>query len=336
VPQLLQKGFGTHGKKTVQVWVYSKDSEAFATSTANFGAERDFYIEGEDRFVDDLITDFEGEIHGFIHALRGGDQQALENRSTIASILAHLEVRSKFLREELIFLSDALLGELRHHLSTPKNMLQYLRTAAADNPDVLQKGINELGLNNEQHLMANAWMEANLDQFLKENTIEFMAEVQPMLGILISRLGEQAKIGHLNALRKGVREIGRHKAYLELSFRVIHFDEPELILPDTMVTFLERNGRATPILDKVENVDEVYLPLSSSTALHGYRGDPIQRKLVTVNRILASCAAQRFVAKRNDDKFRSLASRIGKNAQLITRSEMRKIIRETIAAGHIV
>ncbi|MGR3462104.1 MAG: DUF4238 domain-containing protein [Roseovarius sp.] len=330
VPQLLQRGFGTKRKKSVQVWVYKKDKPPFPTSTANFGAERDFYIEREDRLVDDLITDFEGEIHNFIQSIRAGDQQALEDRSTIASILAHLEMRSKFLREEMMFLSDALLGELRHYLSKPQNMLHYLRSAAADNPDVIENGIDELRLNGEQRTLANAWVEANLDQFLEDNAAEFMAQFQSVLGVLIDRLGETVKEGHLKALRKDVREIGRREAYLELSYRVIRFKEPELILPDTMVTFLKRKGRMTPFLDKTDQVEEIYLPLTSQAALHGYRGDPVQRTLSTVNRILASCAGQSFVAQANDGKFIALTSRIGKNAQVVSRAEMRKVIRTVI------
>ncbi|MGX0875711.1 hypothetical protein ACSSV4_000383 [Roseovarius sp. MBR-154] len=327
VPQLLQRGFGTKSKKSVQVWVYSKDKPPYPTSTANFGAERDFYIEGEDTLADDLITEFEGEIHGFIRSVVNGEEQALEDRSTIASIIAHLEIRSKFLREEMMFLSDSLLGELRHYLSKPQNMLHYLRSAAADNPDVIQNGIDELGLNDEQKVLANAWLKANLDQFLEENTAMFMAQFQPILSVLTSRLGEAVKGGHLKALRMDVREIGRREAYLDLSYQVIHFEERELVLPDTMVAFLKSNGRVTPFLDKSDKVEEIYLPLTSQTALYGYKGVPTRRKLSAVNRILASCAAQRFIAETNDRKFIALASRIGKNAKMISRAEMRKIIR---------
>ncbi|KPP87794.1 MAG: Protein of unknown function (DUF4238) [Rhodobacteraceae bacterium HLUCCO07] len=333
VPQLLQKGFGNEKKKSVQVWVYRKDKLPFPTSTANFGAERDFYIEGEDRLVDDLITEFEGEIGNFIQSMKSGDQQALEDRSTIASILAHLEMRSKFLREEMMFVSNVLFEELRLYLRKPQNMLRYLRSAAANNPEVIQNGIDELGLNDEQRILANAWVEANLDRFLEDNSTQFMAKFQPFLGILIDRLGEAVKGGHLKALRKDVREIGRRKAYLELSYRMVNFEEPGLILPDTMVSFLKRDGRVTPFLENTDTVEEIYLPLTSHKALHGYMRDPACRELNTVNRILASCAGQSFVAQENDVKFRALTSRIGKNAQMISKAELRKVIRTVIPVG---
>jgi hypothetical protein len=333
IPQLLQRGFGAKKKKSVQVWVYSKDKLPFPTSTANFGAERDFYIEGEDRLVDDLITKFEGGVNSFIQVIKSGDQEALKDRSMIASILAHLEMRSKFLREEMLLLSGELIGELRSYLSRPQNMVRYLRNAAAENPGTIQNGIDEIGLNDEQQVLAEAWVDTSLNQYLEDNATEFMAEFQPFLGMFIDRLGEVVKNAHLKALRKDVREIGRRDAYLELSYRVIYFEEPDLILPDTMVSFLKRDGRLTPFLDKTDQVDEVYLPLSSQTILHGHRGSPMNRGIGTINRLLASCAGRNFVAQANEEKFHALTSRIGKNAQMIPRAEMRKVIRDVIQVG---
>lgn len=332
VPQLLQRGFGIQGRKNVEIWVYSKDKPPFPTSTQNFGAQRDFYIEGDDTSADDLITEFEGEMNSFIQSLRNGDLQALQDRSTIASILAHLEIRSKFFREELMFISDTLFSELKNYLSTPKNMLNYLRTTVTNSPDIIKDGMDAFGLSDEDRKLTDAWVETNLDQLLEKRVTESMAQFQSVMGMLIESLAETIKRGHLKALRKNVREIGRRHAYLELSYRVVHFKEPALILPDTMVTFLKRKGSATPFLGNSVEIQELYLPLTSEAALHGYRGDPVMRELSTVNRVLASCAGQSFVAQTNNEQFHALTSRIGKNAQVISRAEMRKVIREVLAA----
>lgn len=193
VPQLLQRDFGIRKAKSVQVWVYRREETPFLTSTANFGAERDFYIEGEDRSVDDLITDFENEHESLIKSARNGDQRPLEDRLIITSILAHLEMRSKFLRLELTFIPERFFGELRYHLSKPQNMLHYLRTTVANNPDVVQSGINDSGLNDEQRRLVNAYLDANLERFLEDTSGKLIDQFLPSIGLLIHRLADVVK-----------------------------------------------------------------------------------------------------------------------------------------------
>lgn len=77
VPQFLQRRFGQTGRKSTKVFVYKKDGRVFPTSTENYGAERDFYAEGDDFFVDDLITDYEEDIQPFLGRLNEGESPHL-------------------------------------------------------------------------------------------------------------------------------------------------------------------------------------------------------------------------------------------------------------------
>ena len=326
VPQLLQRGFGVKRKKSVQVWVYGKDGSPFLTSTNNFGAERDFYIEGDDSLADDLITEFEGEMNCFLQALSNANPQAISDTSRIASVLAHLEMRTKFFRQEMLFFSNAFLEEIRRFLSKPQNRSRFL----IENPDIVQNELLELGLSDEQKALVNTWLSVNLDQVLNDRFAELETQFHPLFETLVDQLGKSIKASHLKIMKKDMREIGRRRAYLKMSYRAIRFDEPSLILPDTMIAFLKRKGGITPFLDKTDEVQEVYLPLSSQTVLHGYRGDAENRELRTINRILASCASRNFVAHENQDQLNALTHRIGKNAKMISRPELRKVIRECI------
>ena len=157
-----------------------------------------------------------------------------------------------------------------------------------------------------------------------------MGHSKQILDMLAINLAEFAKAAHLKSLRQDVAGFNRHAAYLGLSYRFVHFEEPALILPDTMLAFLTTKGIATPFLDGAGEVNQVYLPLSSQVALHGYKGNPIMRDLRTVNRILASCADKNFIAQTDSEQLRALAPRIGKNAQIVSPAELRKIVRETI------
>lgn len=330
VPQLLQRGFGFRKKKTVQVWVYSKDKRPFLTSTANFGAERDFYIQEQDRLVDDLVTDFEGSINDFIKALRARDEGALLDRVKISLILAHLEMRSKFVRDELSFVSETLVKELRRYLSKPENIVRFVKRAIADDPDIIGKEIDKLKLNEEQRSLADAWIAANLDAEIANKSSKLLSCFEPAFNVFVDELSATVKNGHLKALAKNDSETPRSLAYTNLKYEVLFFDKESVILPDSMVCFLKDDGSVTPFLDKSDTLSEVYFPLSSFTLLYGYRGIPDYRPISTINRLLASCSSINFIAHDDQPWLHALTNRIGKNARMISSAEMQKIIREAV------
>lgn len=330
IPQLLQRGFGSRQKKSVQVWVFDKHKDPFPTSTANFGAQRDFYIDDGDTAVDDQITVFEEEVQGFIQALRSGSAIASTDNSKISKILAHLELRSKFIRDELLFLTTALLEELMTFLKTRDGMRRFMQNSVRDNPTLIQDRLSDAGLNEEQQVLANGWLAANLDHLLNEQAAEFMSQFLPALQTIAEDLATVVKSSHLKALRESSFGEARLETYLGMSYRVIRFSAPDLILPDTMVAFLKREGAIAPFLDNKSLLHEVYIPLSSQSLIYGYHSTPQERSLETINRILASCSAKNFVAQEDHGRFRKLTPRIGKHAKIIDRSAIRKIIRDTV------
>lgn len=330
VPQLLQRGFGLKQKKAVQVCVFSKDKPSFTTSTANFGAERDFYIHEQDRLADNLITDFEGEINEFFQRLREADQEAVRDTSSISTILAHLEMRSKFLREEMSFVTKTFVHELRAYLYKPQNIFHFIKTYTSENPDFFASELDKLQLNSEQRKIAEAWIDVNFNKFIQENSANLHKAFEPIFEVFYDKISETVKSGHLKALKKSASDIPRNQAYLELEYTVLRFEKPSLILPDTMVAFLKSSGRATPFLDETGTVVEVYMPLTSQSILYGYRDKPTNRSVTTINRILASCSAKNFIAHDDEPDIRALTPRIGKNAAMISKGEMQKIIRDVV------
>lgn len=64
IPQLVQRGFAAaKGRKSTQVYVFSKGKQPYLTATDRVAAQRDFYSPPSDEeSLDDKITHYEGSV----------------------------------------------------------------------------------------------------------------------------------------------------------------------------------------------------------------------------------------------------------------------------------
>ena len=138
---------------------------------------------------------------------------------------------------------------------------------------------------------------------------------------------KNSKINHLNSFRKNSKSDVRANLYKDLKYSIVSAPIGSFILPDTMVCFALSNG-ATPFLSKDARLDEVILPLASSSLLVGSKVFPIRRTVAETNSLLASTSMQAFIALKNDPDLDRLAKRIGRNARMLTDADMHKIFRE--------
>lgn len=100
LPQFLQRGFAS--KKTAKAcftWVYRKDKPPFEANIEDVGVERKFYTQGTDSFVDSIITDAESQEFSRTVALARSANPGVIQSSGFPRLFAHLEVRSRHLRE---------------------------------------------------------------------------------------------------------------------------------------------------------------------------------------------------------------------------------------------
>lgn len=330
VPQLLQKGFSTKIGKAFRTTVFEKSGNHFTTSTANYGAQRDFYAIGDDFTTDDEITKFEDKNTAFLQSLQKGIIQPDDHTQQIASIIAHLEVRTLFLREELKFIASELFDFLEESFCNPKTLSKILKTYLENNPKILE---TELHQHTGQTDSAKGLIEfvkplmgQLIDEQSKPMALELSAAIKPMLPQLINKI----KVSHLKVLRNNASPVQRAKNYHNLRFRLIEFNDEQIILPDTMVIFTHGN-KVSPILDNSEKLETVYFPLSSHRVLIGtdYRANSTESAR-QLNRMLASCSFERFIAKKNEPTIVALTHRIGNNASLLNRMELKSILRSAL------
>jgi hypothetical protein len=113
IPQFLQRGFASHvlGDE-VFTWVYRKGAKTFNPNIKNVGVEGFFYSEEDDQKLDDTITKAEGHLAHIVNILRlEGDVHHTDSEE-VAQLIAHLEVRTRHLRQSFFTTGNRLLNEL--------------------------------------------------------------------------------------------------------------------------------------------------------------------------------------------------------------------------------
>lgn len=329
IPQFLQRKFGLQDTKANKVVVFRKDQEPFSTNTINYGAERDFYAEGEDFFVDDLITEYEGDIQAFLNLLAAGDESALREGVTIATLIAHFEMRSAFLRSQLLELSGTMVDFIEKTFTDRKLLIDMLMTTIKDNPAILRDAIvASLGANTPIEAIEE-FVTPQLEALIGPQISPFVEEFADTLIMMRKSFQGMIKPSHLKALGRHPDEMARKEFYLDLTYTVRNEPLGSFILPDTMVSFSTAK-RLTPVTQKGDELVEVFLPLSSGSLLIGSRKRSLPRKVSEINSILASTSYSSFIAIEDRPEFRKLSGKIGRNAKLISEADTKKVFREAL------
>ncbi len=331
VPQLLQRSFATTVKKSSQVWVFSKARPNFPTNTINFGVEKDFYAEGGDFSADDELTQIEIGLAPFISALRQGDLEALQDKKTISFLIAHLEVRTRFIREEMSNLLGNLVSIFEAWASDPDHMRRLLVSRLKEEPDLLGDLVKkEFGNTIEANALTSFAIE-NVESLIDTLLAKGNNSIFEPIPQLKEKLGESIRGKHLAILRESSSGLKRSSKYEELSYQLVNYGDGDLILPDTMLAFLSPT-KVSPFCDGGEmvKINTILIPLASDKLLVGSSAGHEVRSADQVCRILASCSLESFIAKYNEPRFDRLKSRIGKNARLMSSTELNSIARTTL------
>lgn len=329
VPQFLQRKFGLQGTKATKVVVFRKGQEPFCTNTINYGAERDFYSEGEDFFVDELITDYESDIQAFLNLLVNSDENALLERATIAALISHLEMRSAFLRSQLLELSGVMVDFIEKTFTDRQLLIDMLITSIKDNPTILRDAIVE-SLGDSAPIDAiEQFVTPQLKALIGPEISPFIEGFADTLIMMRTSLKGMVKPSHLKALGSHPDEIARKEFYADLTYTVHSEPVGSFILPDTMVSFATTK-RLTPVTQKGDELVELFLPLSSGSLLIGSRKRRTPRKVSEINSILASTSYNSFIAIEDRPEFRKLSGKIGRNAKLISESDTKSVFREVL------
>jgi len=321
--RMLQRGFGEKRGKDHHIWVYRKGAKPSRKGTRNFGVDRFFYgPEGSE--TDKSITNFENSVQSSIQDARKLDDGAELSASFVAPLIAHLEVRSNFLRSELSNLTERMQAALADHLSSTAKVKTMMKDYLKNNPKELDKLLAKNFVPGNQREAISKLLDTYIDNLptgMAENVFDGMVAQFFQLANLAP---DGIKEAHNKALLEIKPESPRIKAWSDFDYTVYRPKVGQLILPDTCCTFVGLK-KVTPFSQPKDDTHTVIIPISSEVAIMGRKGKEGPMELKTINRLLAGSAYDAFIARTDDPVLASLAGRIGKHAKMMSDKEVREL-----------
>ncbi len=324
---MLQRGFSWKEHNDNHVWVYSKGGgQPKRTVTRKFGRITEFYgPEGSE--ADENITDFENSMQEFIHEARQGEHGAAVDPETAATLVAHLEMRSMFLRNEMSDIAGRLTNLLSKMLKSKDKSSLLLRAYLKNHPEEIEKQLDKAQVAEADRPAAREMISLMLPSIIDQASNELDFVSREMLEKLSATVPNLAMNAHNKALVADFAKSERAEQHRGLQFAIHRSSSEGLILPDTSLAFICDTG-CTPFTSKKHNVELLIIPVAKDAAIMGKASCGFDRDDRTICRVLASCAYQSFLAPIQSDNLNRLSRKIGKNAQLVSDSELKKLLDE--------
>jgi hypothetical protein len=334
IPQFLQEGFASHiNREQTFTWMYRKGMPPSNANIINVGVEGRFYTEGQDTEADDLITSAEGTFGALIRNLRAGLSAPLLDPQ-LPLLIAHLEVRTRHLRENFLQTGEALVSRMLDFLSDDEAFATFLKRRFQNDPSMLRE------------LFAEEFAKHKLPEELLEPIMQGIAPLVPALidlqraqfpklaamlrSVLPSMLKKAAKSGHTRTLKKSIAPELRVQRYANLPYAVVTAVETPLILGDSVVLFdVQGPRRYKAFLDRDDTLNAVFLPLDPGRVLVG-AGDSFTGVNSGLREAIARCSLEYFIATENSCANDLLKDQIGMDAALLTQAELEAMVNELI------
>jgi len=336
VPRFLQSGFGSHRNgDEVFTWVYRKGAATFNTNVANVGVEGLFYTEGDDPYVDDLITEAESDFSKLVEDLRAANPGVIRDPTPLARFIAHLEIRTRHLRETFLRAGSFMVSGIADFMADESAFLDYLERTLQKDPSIMAKAASE-------EVAKHGWPEGVRDLLLdlapKMMPVLMQSYVGPMLPQLAKVLRERmpqvlkdaAKSGHIKGLKRAIAPEAKVQRYQSLTYSVVETGGPRLILGDSILIFaIDGVRRYKTLLEKDDTLLGVYVPIGGTRVLVG-APQLIGSLPVSLYEAIARCSLEYFISDEASDTNEALKEAIGTDAALLTRAEMEAIITDVL------
>jgi hypothetical protein len=326
----LQEGFASH--KTggeVFTWVYRKAATPFNSNIINVGVERKFYTTEQDTTADDLITTAEGTFATLIRNLRADIPESLHD-SQLPHLIAHLEVRTRHLRETFLQTGELLVSKLLDFLSDEEAFAAYMARRIQNDPSILRqsfaeefakRGISKDFLDSVMRLSAPL-----VPTLVHQQRSEFPKLAAMLRAVMPRILKDAAKSGHIKALKGSIAPEVRVQRYVPLTYTIARTAKTPLILGDSVVLFeVDGPRHYKALLDRDDAFNAVFLPLDPERVVigrrEGFNGAPFD-----LREAIARCSLEYFIAAESSPANELLRDQIGADAYLVEESEMEEIL----------
>lgn len=335
VPQFLQRGFASHfvGDEAF-TWAHRKGAQPFNTNVKNVGVEGFFYSEGADAELDRAITNFEGDFNSLVSGLRSGKADTTVDPARIAQLLAHLEIRTRHLRQSFLETGTYLLDSLMKFASDEEVFARYFRRTIQRDPSLMQdamaKEMQKYGIPRQFLPQVMEMSKPLLEQALPETLSKMSVFAKQFRSSLPGMLKGAAKSGHIKALAGTLAPESKVSRFVGLQFRVASSDGVAFPLGDSVVLFHVAGERSfKPFFEAKDELLAVFLPLSPHHVLVGSNGS-YEWDSVRLRHEIARCALEHFISSEAPPEHVDLVPVIGENAYMLSTDQIETLVSELI------
>jgi hypothetical protein len=331
LPRLLLKGFASRtASNEVFTFVYRKGKDAFETNIINVAVEKYFYGKDGELSADNGITDLEGRLSSLIDELRRQNDGVQIEDSRVIDLVAHICVRTKYLRDSFRESSEFLLETISSYLSNYNNVKALLLNNPKILDEAIDKSMNDYPIPPSLKKMLTIMMKNMVPVILDEKQSEIQLMFQFLTEMMKSMVPKALKQGHIKVLAHNPIPEPRAEDYKTLRW-FIHKPQNSVILGDNGVLF-ETSGskRFKSINEKGDEIKNIFLPVSSTNLLVGtHYAFPLPFDF-DLNKAIAKCSRDYFISSEQSLTIESLHSIIGLESELISKEELEQVVVEAL------
>lgn len=328
LPQMLQRGFQPKGVRG-HTWLFKPGAQPSLEKIDGIGAEDFFYSESapdEASTLDGRITRYESERLGrLLNELKQLSGTAQPDADKAAEVVAHLAVRTGHFRTILTAGVEAL-GRGAVDLFSQKDIVfrhfgfdgenptdrfsALLQKIFDEQPQLAETGIRKSVLARMAFVLGREQFGANW--FAIENSLRTLGDRVAV------RTAPMVRDGHNNALSQDFIG-GARKAKLQtLRWEIVDISAPGVILPDCGSIAITDDGEPLPfMMADLDRLAGVVAPISSRRMLLGRTADGPPFDLDDINRRLAACCDEFFIAASDTPEFFALSDAIGTRSRVV-------------------
>jgi hypothetical protein len=329
IPQFLQRGFVSHNtNKDIYTWVKRKGYiNPFNTNIKNIGTEGFFYSNEKEATLDDIITGAENEFAQIVDELRQNNSSSRVDNKKAAKLIAHLESRTKNLRDSFRNAGTLLLVEITNYLQDANNCEKFVKKqVAAEAGKMIEEELEKRNIPRTLFPIFRQQFAPVIKEKIPEMTNHMSNMMMYVSQNISSLLEKSVKTGHIKALLNNHTPPIKVSAYEKLYYQVVSTGDLVMPLGDSAVIFnIEGDPAFKPYFEIDNKLLSVILPISSSKLLVGSTKS-YQLKTNDIPEAIARCSLDYFISSEQNADNEALAKHISKNATMISESEIEDIL----------
>jgi hypothetical protein len=287
---------------------YTHDRGIFTPGTDGIGAAREFYseldVEREGETLDDKITNYEQSFPDILAEFRSLSDGGQADARKAAEFVTHLVVRNDHFRKAVTSGTGHLVEGMVEVFSDERQAAALLGLNREQPSEMFSEEIAKMwaqfgpffanmGMSEAQF---NAWAFQTVKGQFPAFFAETVGPLKSAFAGMVGKLPEVAANAQRRTLADGLSPPKRVEKISGFAWKVAH-PQQALVLPDCVAIAVDSSGSASPLmLAEFENVETVYMPLSSDRLLVGSRSNIVE-PADGMDQAFAACSWDFFVAR---------------------------------------